>query len=202
VVPPCASRQRPFARNTPGERLVLERFDDHFLWSDAPGATPEMLTGGPPFDRVDVAVVGSDETAVSVVANGEGDVTGTAVDVETIPRIGRSADLNLVVDRSSSPYVVGYNARRPPLTNPGFRNTLARLVDQRFVVEDIFDGYAWPAVSPLDGTDHVPNELRWDDGNPVTPFLGSDGTVDAQAARASFRDAGYDYDDGALVERN
>lgn len=201
-IPPVGSGPFAFDGNTPGERLALERFDQHFLVRDPPVRLPDRLVDGPPFDRVEVLAVGPDETAVSVVANDEGDVTGTAVDVVTIPRIGRSADVDLVVNRSSAPYIVGYNTRRSPLTNPRFRNTLAQLIDQKSLAADVFGGYAWPAVSPLDGTDLVPEDLQWEGENPVTPFLGSDGTVDASAARAAFRDAGYNYDDGTLVERN
>ncbi|QLH80289.1 ABC transporter substrate-binding protein [Halosimplex pelagicum] len=201
-VPPVGSGPFAFERNVPGDRLVFERDDDHFLAEASPADLPGDVDGLPPYERIDVTVVGADETAVSMVANGDADVTGTAVGAETIPRIGRSEGVDLVVGRSPSPYVVGYNARRPPLTNPRFRNTLGHLIDRRTLVDDVFDGYAWPAASPLVGTDLVPSDLRFDGDHPVTPFLGSDGTVDADAARAAFRDAGYEYDDGTLVERD
>jgi len=201
-VPPVGSGPFAFGRNVPGDRLVLERDDDHFLADAAPADLPGDVDGLPPYERVDVTVVGADETAVSMVASGDADVTGTAVGAETIPRIGRSEPVDLVVGRSASPYVVGYNARRPPLTNPRFRNTLGHLLDRRALVDDVFEGYAWPAASPLAGTDLVPPDLRFEDGHPVTPFLGSDGTVDAAAARETFREAGYEYDDGTLVERD
>ena len=200
-VPPVGSGPFAFERNVPGDRLVLERFDDHFLADAAPAELPGDVDGPPPYERVDVTVVGADETAVSVVAGGGADVTGTAVGAATIPRIGRSEGVDLVVGRSPSPYVVGYNARRPPLTNPRFRNTLGHLIDRQALVEGVFDGYAWPAASPLAGTGLVPPDLVFGDDHPVTPFLGSEGTVDAAAARARFRDAGYEYDDGTLVER-
>ncbi|WP_436929370.1 ABC transporter substrate-binding protein [Halosimplex halobium] len=201
-VPPVGSGPFAFERNVPGDRLVLDRFDDHFLASDPPAELPGDVDGLPPFERVDVTVVGTDETAVSMVASGDADVTGTAVGAGTIPRIGRSEGVDLVVGRSPSPYVVGYNARRPPLTNPRFRNTLGHLVDQRALVDDVFDGYGWPAATLLAGTDLAPADLRFEDEHPVTPFFGSSGTVDADAARAAFRDAGYEYDDGTLVERD
>lgn len=201
-VPPVGSGPFAFERNVPGERLVLERFDDHFLADLDPDGALASMASRPPFERIVLDVVGSGETAVSVVANDEADVTGTPVGAETIPRIGRASDLDLFVDRSLAAYVVGYNTRRPPLTNPRFRHALARLVDQEAVVTDVFDGYARPAVSPLDGTAWVPEDLQWGEGNPVTPFLGSGGTVDTGAARAAFRDVGYEYDDGTLVERN
>ena len=201
-IPPVGSGPVAFEHNIPGERLVLDRFDDHFLATDPPEGVPARLRNGPPFDRIVVDVVGSDETAVSMVASDEADVTGTAAGAATVPRIGRSGDLDLVIDRSSAPYVVGYNTRRRPLTNPRFRNTLAHLIDQQWVADDVFDGYAWPAVSPLAGTDPVPEDLEWDEGNPVTPFFGSNGQIDVERARRAFRDVGYEYKDGTLVERN
>ncbi|ELZ27870.1 extracellular solute-binding protein family 5 [Halosimplex carlsbadense 2-9-1] len=201
-VPPVGSGPFTFERNVPGDRLVLERDDDHFLADAAPTDLPGEADGLPSYERIDVTVVGADETAVSMVANGDADVTGTAVGAETIPRIGRAEGVDLVVGRSASPYVLGYNTRRPPLTNPRFRNTLGHLVDRRALVEDVFDGYAWPAASPLAGTGSVSSDLRFEDGHPVTPFLGSDGTIDAAAARAAFREAGYEYDDGTLVGRD
>jgi peptide/nickel transport system substrate-binding protein len=201
-IPPVGSGPVAFERNVPGERLVLDRFDDHFLATDSPDDVPARLRDGPAFDRITVDVVGSDETAVSMVANDGADVTGTAVGAATVPRIGRSGDLDLVIDRSSAPYIVGYNTRRRPLTNPRFRNTLAHLIDQQWVANDVFDGYAWPAASPLAGTDLVPGDLEWDEENPVTPFFGSDGRVDVERAREAFRDVGYEYEDGTLVERN
>jgi len=200
-VPPVGSGPFAFERNVPGDRLVLERFEDHFLAGDPPAELPGQVDGIPPYDRIDVTVVGTDETAVSMVARGDADATGTAVSAATIPRIGRSDGVDLVVDRSASPYVVGYNARRPPLTNPRFRNTLGRLIDQEWLVAEVFDRYARPAATPLAGTDVVPADLEWDDGHPVTPFLGADGSVDVEAARAAFRDAGYEYDGETLVER-
>jgi peptide/nickel transport system substrate-binding protein len=201
-VPPVGSGPFVFERNVPGDRLVLERDDDHFLADAAPADLPGDADGLPAYERVDVTVVGADETAVSMVANGDADVTGTAVGAETIPRIGRAEGVDLVVGRSASPYVVGYNARRPPLTNPRFRNTLGHFVDRRALVDDVFDGYAWPAASPLAGAGSVPPDLRFEDDHPVTPFIGSDGALDAAAARTTFRQAGYEYDDGTLVERD
>jgi len=200
-VPPVGSGPFAFQRNVPGDRLVLERFDEHFLAVDPPAGLPGGVGEFPPFDRIDVAVVGSDDTAVSMVTGGDADVTDTPVGADTIPRIGRARDVDLVVDRSATPYVVGYNTRRPPLTNPRFRNTLGHLIDQAWLAAEVFAGYARPAVSPLAGTGLVPDDLRWDEEDPVTPFIGSNGTVDAEAARSVFREAGYGYEGETLVER-
>jgi peptide/nickel transport system substrate-binding protein len=203
-VPPVGSGPLRFVRNTPGEALVLEPFDDHYLARDAEDTLPTGVPGTSAFafDRLAVNAVGSDTAAIQLVAEGEADVTGTPVGASTVPRIGRAGDLELLVDRSASPYLVGYNARRAPLTNPRFRNTLARLVDRAHVVDRVFDGYAEPAASPLAETNWPPDDLRWSGDHPLTPFFGSDGTLDAERARDAFRDAGFQYDGGKLVAGN
>jgi peptide/nickel transport system substrate-binding protein len=134
-----------------------------------------------------------------VVESDDADVTGTAVGADTVPQIGRADELSLIVNRSESPYLVGYNARRPPLTNPRFRNTLARLIDQGYLSDEVFEGYATPAVSLLAGTSWLPADLRWEESNPVTPFLGANGELNVNRTRRTFRDVGYQYRDGALV---
>ncbi len=199
-IPPVGSGPLRFVRNTPRETLVLEPFDDHFLARGADVELPRGAAGGPAFDRLVVQVVGSDATAVGMVENGDADVTGTPVGASSVPRIGRAGELDLLVRRSGAPYVIGYNARRPPLTNPRVRNTLARLIDQASLADTVFEGYARPEASPLAGTGWLPSDLRWDGANPMTPFLGTDGELDVERARSAFREAGYQYDDGTLLE--
>lgn len=203
-VPPVGSGVLRFVRNTPDEALVLEPFPDHFLARESETDRPSGVADQPAFafDRLIARVVGSDTTAVEMVADGDADLTGTPVGAATVPRIGRASDLELLVSRSETPYLVGYNARRPPLTNPRFRHTLARLIDQTHLVSRVFDGYARPAVSPLAETDWLPPDLRWAGDNPVTPFFGAAGELDAERARSAFRDAGFQYDGGKLVAGN
>ncbi|MFC7228798.1 ABC transporter substrate-binding protein [Salinirubellus salinus] len=191
-IPPVGSGPLRFVRNTPRESLVLERFDGHF-------SVGALDLGGPAFDRLVVLIAGSDVSCVERVASGDADVTATPVGAETVPRIGRRAGLELLVERSATPYVLGYNVRRPHLNNPRFRNTLAGLVDGTHLVETVFDGYGHPAVGPLWDTRWYPAALEWDDGNPVTPFLGRRGDLDEERVREAFREAGYRYDDGRLV---
>lgn len=188
-----------FARHTPGETLVLDRFEDHFLSTGDPETLPPGMTRRPDFDQLSIRAVGSDEAAIELVGDGDADVTGTAVGADTVPRIGRESDTELLVDRSTSPFLVGYNTRRPPLANPRFRNTMARLIDQSWLVDEIFEGYATPAASLLAGTVWLPDDLDWNGENPIVPFLGADGELDDEQVRETFRAAGYQYDDGKLV---
>lgn len=198
-VPPVGSGPFAFVENEPNETLVLERNPAHFLTRDEP-SRPESFPVEPAFERLSLQVVGSDSTAVQVVADGEADVTGTSVGPRSVPGIGRAPELDLLVDRADGFYFVGYNVRRPPLTNPRFRNALAHLLDKGFVAEEVFQGYARPAASALDGTMWLPDDLVWESGDPATPFRGVDGELDLASAREELRDAGYRYDDGHLVE--
>jgi len=204
-IPPVGSGPLRFVRNTPRESLVLERFDDHFLGSESveDGGLPGSV-GPPAFERLSVQVVGTDSTAVELVADGEADVTATPVGARTVPRIGRDEALELLVDDSDQPYVLGYNVRRPHLNNPRVRRILASLIDGEHLAETTFQGYGRPAVGPLWGTRWYPAEFAWAeaDASPVTPFLGSDGDVDVERARSAFREAGYRYDDDRLVGGN
>ncbi len=197
-IPPVGNGPLQYVRNTPRESLELEPFPDHFL---ADSDASDRLDGvdSPAYDRVIVRFVGSDDAAIGVVADGDAEVTGTPVGADAVPRIGRNDGLKLVISRSSTPYLVGYNARRTPFTNPRFRNTLARLIDVEYLVSAVFDGYARPTATPIEEREWVPPDLEWDDGNPVAPFLGSDGEVDVGRAREAFRDAGFQYDGDRLL---
>jgi len=201
-VPPVGSGPLEFARNTPGESLELQRYDDHFLRREDAPNVPQAVRDGPAFDRLTVQVVASDAGATELVVDGDADVTMTSVAPSSVPRIGRADDTGLLVSRSDTPYVVGYNVRNPPLSNTRFRNTLVRLVDKAAIADDVFDGYAAPAASPLAGTGWLPETLEWHGEGPVTSFLGSNGELDVERARDAFRDAGFTYDDGALVHND
>jgi peptide/nickel transport system substrate-binding protein len=192
-IPPVGSGPFEFVQNTPRERLLLERDGDHF--SARPDAGFPDWIAEPSFDELAVTVAGSDVAAVESVTDGDADVTGTAVGASTVPRIGRAEGAELLVRRSDRPYVLGYNTHRPHLENPRFRHTLARLIDEAHLSDEALDGYGRPAVGPLHGTAWYPEDLEWADGNPVVPFIGERGELDAEAAREAFREAGYQYDD-------
>ena len=195
-IPPVGSGPLAFAGATRNDRLVLERFEDHFLHREA---TASGLSGavadGAPFEKLVVRHVGSDPAAVELVASGEADMTLAGAGPDVVRRVGRSDALDLLVDRSQSFYFVGFNTRRAPYANPRFRQLLTRLVDRTNLSRSVFSTFATPAVSPLAGTDWVPERLTWQGRDPIAPFLGTAGSVDAERARAAFREAGYRYDE-------
>jgi peptide/nickel transport system substrate-binding protein len=212
---PVGSGPVRFVEATPGERVVFERTPGHFLArAGSPAADdgsngspagdadregiPDAYLGTPSFDRLEVSVVGSDVEAVQWVADGHADGTVSHLGPDSVPRIGREEAVRLVSTRSAAFYYVGYNARRAPLSNPRFRGVVASLVDKAAVVDDAFAGHARPASTPLSTSpEWVPEALRWDadDGDPIHPFRGEDGTLDVASTRDALREIGYRFDE-------
>ena len=188
------------------EEVVFQPFEEHFLTRGEGDLTeiPERFAGGFPFDELRFRVTPSNETAVELVV--QGDLDGTAMDVdpreEIIERIAGASEVSMVVERSPSAYHIGYNTSTRPFSNPYFCRLVARLVDKQYIVDNIFRGYGAPASNPFDGTQWSPNDLGFDSADPVVPFLGTDGEVDAEQARAEFRKQGFEFDeDGTLLLR-
>ena len=210
---PVGSGPIRFVEATPEESVAFERNPDHFLArageeessSDPAAGVPERFRGKPAFDRLEVGVMPSDIAAVQAVGDGLADATVSNIGPDAVPRIGREADARLVTGRAGGFYHVGYNARRAPLSNPRFRAVLASLVDKSALVDDAFSGYAEPAASPLaTSPEWVPSDLSWEgrETDPASPFVGDDGSLDVEAARERFRDAGYRFDnEGRLLSR-
>lgn len=186
-------------RQIPRTELALERTDDHFLYADA----PDWFDGGPGYDRLVVRIAPSASAAVELVDAAEVDATDTPVGPERVRQIGRADGVSLEVSGTRAFYHVGFNTRRPPLSNYQFRRAVASLLDKDYLVDRTFSGYARPAASPLAPTQYLPPDLSWSERDPVLPFPGSNGSLDEAEARAIFEDAGYSHaDDGALLARS
>lgn len=181
------------------ETVVLRPFEDHFLQRGAGviDDIPAEFVGEPSFDRLEFVIVPSNETAVNQVAQQEVDATATSVDPRegVIERIIGASGVSQFTEQSNSPYQIGFNTGTAPFSNPYFRRLLARLVDKKYVTEEIFGGYGRPAAHPFDGTRWNPDDLAFDESDPVLPFLGTDGEVDVPEARAAFRKHGFEFDE-------
>ncbi|WP_459191761.1 ABC transporter substrate-binding protein [Halosimplex sp. J119] len=195
---PVGSGPFEFERAVPSESLRLSRFDDHFLRED-PSGLPDWLSGAPAYEEIRLSAVGSDDSAVELVASGDADATVAPLGAAVVPRIGRESALDLVSDRSRAFYHVGYNVRTAPLSNARFRRVVARLVHRSNLVDTVFDGYARSAESPLAGTGWYDPDRIPDDVGPGDTFVDDSGDVDVDAAKAAFVEAGYRYDDGSLL---
>lgn len=201
AIPPVGSGLLRFEAATNRESLRLRRFADHFVERDVALPFSEAVSDGSAFEELRLQFVGSDSTAVDLVRTGEADATLLGVGTDLVRTIGRAEALTLLLDRTDAFYVLGFNVRRAPFANPRFRRLLARLLDRHTLDEQAFGGYLNPAVSPLAGSRPVPDDVAWDGGDPVAPFLGTDGRLDERAVREAFSAAGYRFDEqGNLLE--
>lgn len=181
------------------ESITLETFPDHFLYGEQPDGIPDRFSGDPPFDTVRFTVAPSDDTAVEVLLNDNADASADGLQARVVPRIVRSDDVSLTVRRSDRFYHIGYNCRRAPTTDPNFRRAVAGHIDRRTIVTESLGGYGTPAQAPLRGK-WVPDGLQLN-GPAAIPFLGTNGALDADAARETFREAGYRYEGDELITR-
>ncbi|WP_135534332.1 ABC transporter substrate-binding protein [Halostella pelagica] len=202
---PVGSGMFAFDSATAGEQLTLQSFDDHFLSQEREQDLEppvEQFAGGPAYDTLEYIVTPSGAAAIELIENDEMDIVGSTLDPEDAPRANKSDSVRLLTDSSSEFYIAGFNARRSPLTNPHFRRCLARLFDREQIAEDVFDGYATPANTPLHGTEYVPSDLEWNGESAVGAFPSENGDMDVEAAKQLFLDKGYRYsDDGELLSQ-
>ena len=196
---PVGSGPLRFVAADPDRSLTLERFEPHFLYGDDTEGIPGPLAEPPAFDRVAFTVAPSDDAAAKLLEAGEADVTADGIGAGRLPRVSRTEELELLLARAEPFYMVGYNCRRPPLSNERFRRVVARLLDRESLVSASFRGYADAAEAPL-RPPWTPETLAWD-GTAELPFLGEAGALDVETARAAFREAGYQYDGDRLVTR-
>lgn len=203
---PLGSGPLQFESAVEDQELVLRRNDDHLL-NREPDALPtqlaERFAGGIPFERLEIQIVRSDDAALGLLINDDVDATISDMNPAIVPRIGREAEIDLHVEQSPLLYLVGCNTLRAPLGNPHFRRLIARLVDKGSIQVEVFGGFARPASSPLAGTEWLPTDLRWEDGDPELPFFGrDDGEIDIEGVRNYLRDAGFEFSrDGELLEQ-
>lgn len=196
---PIGSGPFQFVEATPDDEVLFERFEDHFL-QQMPEEIPTEYHQTPAYSTLQFRIVPSQDSALELLENGEADATLGGLRESIVPRIGRAPGVQLSVAQSNTFYHIGYNCRRAPLVDPQFRRVLSRLIDREMLVRDVFAGYATPSVAPLPTSKWLPPELEWD-GEAYLPFIGQDGELDEDAARAVFREAGYIYDDGQMVSR-
>ncbi|SIR76994.1 peptide/nickel transport system substrate-binding protein [Haladaptatus litoreus] len=203
-----------FSNAEPKKQLTLERFDQHFLRRidttdetiDISSYLPSHLqhlqqyAGGPQFERLRFIVVPSGAAATQIVLNDEADATATGVSTTDVRTIGRADNVQLHVDQSPAMYHVGFNARKTPFSNVRFRRAVAQLLDKDYIVDEVFDGYAEPAASPLARHESIAEDLRWVNADPVLPFPGANGILNRAKAKATFKNAGFRYtSDGKLL---
>ena len=187
-VPPVGSGPYQFVARSEGDQLTLERFDDHFTLRSGVERPAPMV------ETFSIDISPNSETAIQAVENDTADVTIAAVDTNRVGSVDEAGGQQLLESPSWTCYFLGFNTRKAPFGNPRFRRVIARLIDKEWLVENVFYGHARPVATPVT-EQWVPDTLTWDGQDPETPFLGANGEVDVDAARAAFEDAGFRYDD-------
>ncbi|ELZ00448.1 family 5 extracellular solute-binding protein [Natrialba asiatica DSM 12278] len=197
-LPPIGSGPFQFENRTQREFVTLERFDEHFTRRESvalPEASAETLR---------IRIDPRSTSAIELVETDEADVTSLALESYVVDdvleaesereQISDSDPLEVIESSTGSFYHLGFNARTAPFSNPRFRRVIARLIDKEQLVSDVFYGHARPIAAPVT-REWTPDSLAWTGTDPETPFLGTDGELDVEAARAAFEEAGFRYDD-------
>ncbi|WP_425499080.1 ABC transporter substrate-binding protein [Natronosalvus amylolyticus] len=193
-VPPVGSGPFEFHDRAEREHLTLERFGDHFTARDdvsLPSAT---------VDRLRAQIDPRSPSAISLLETGDSDITMSPLEAYVYDDLEESAEKRVLETPSEGFYHVGFNTRSAPFANPYVRRAVARLIDEAWLVETVFEGYAEPLATPV-ADEWTPDSLVFEEADPVVPFFGEDGDLDVSAARSAFEAAGYRYDGDKLVVR-
>ncbi|QCC52241.1 ABC transporter substrate-binding protein [Halapricum salinum] len=195
---PVGAGTLAFESRTVEESLVLTRNSDHPM--NREGTALFERFGPLAFDSLRFRVVPSDLAGLSLLTDGDVDATVPKLGNDVISNVRNESAVDLVTSPSRTVYHVGFNARRRPLQNPGFRRAIARLFDKGDIVESTFDGHADPLTTPVTDAEWIPSSLAWNGSDPEVPFAGSGGEFDVERAKQYFEDAGFQYtNDGRLV---
>jgi len=187
------------ANRTEGESVRFSRFEEHPLNRDDGSPLADRF-GQLAFSELVVSLTPSDLTMVAYLRENAADVTAPSLDNKIVSGVVSRDGLSLATSESRTLYHVGFNTRRRPLRNPSFRRAVAHLINKGAIVESIFDGYAEPRTTPVRGDSWIPEDLRWNNGDPEVPFAGVEDELFTENARKHFSNAGYHYtDDDILV---
>ncbi|WP_049924942.1 ABC transporter substrate-binding protein [Halopiger goleimassiliensis] len=181
------------------DALELEPFDDHPL-RDPDADRPAVLEEFSQYAGLTFRIEPNAGAMIESLADEAIDVTGTDVPPEEVDAIREAEGVDLVTSRTRSFYMIGYNIHDPTLGNPQFRQILSRLIDREHVVSELLGGFGRvpETLSGLVGIAPESGGLDWESS--IAEFPGSDGEIDPEQVRTLFKDAGYRYDDGELLE--
>ena len=199
---PIGSGPFVYVESSEEDDLILSRNEDHFLHDlESPHEQLEPLQGEDPFEAIEFEVAVNVGVALNDIDSGEKDITAASIPATNVEDVRNNYEnTTVLVGEGWEFFVIGFNARRHPMGNHQFRQTVARLVDRNHIAETILEGYAQPSDTSLKRTSFNMDEFTWNGHSRLGEFPGEDGTVDAEAARDTFRDAGFRFDeDGNLI---
>ncbi|SNZ04309.1 peptide/nickel transport system substrate-binding protein [Natronoarchaeum philippinense] len=202
--PAIGSGPYRFENASAGNRLVLSKNEDHFLFDGRSlGDRYAPFTAGGSFEELRFDVIEQSLLLIGSVEDDTIDIGASPIWPEHAEGAKQAPNAELLSGGNGEFYMLGFNTRRHPLNNHQFRTAVARLIDREYAVEEMMYGHAEPADSPLVQTEYLPEQFAWDGQPTFGAFPGDAGEVDPESAKELFRDAGFRYDDsGKLVTQN
>ncbi|WP_121742372.1 ABC transporter substrate-binding protein [Natronorubrum halophilum] len=192
-VPPIGSGPYQFGSQSERSHLTLERFDDHFTLDE------DVDLPGPTVDELRFTVDPGSSSSIAQVESDNADLTSSMLGAHSLGDISDDTTAELIDDPSWTFYHVGFNTRTAPCNDPRFRRAVTQLIDKEWIVQEIFfEDHATPLSTPV-ADEWVPDSLEWDGADPVTPFVGTEGTLNVEAARAAFEAENFRYDDNGRL---
>ncbi len=180
-----------------GSSLRLEPYREHVLWQESDVEIPALASQ---YEALEFQVAANREAALESILEGDLELIAGALPAAAADELSTTDDVNLLERATHSFYLIGYNTRHPELGNPQFRHIVSQLVDRHHVAAEFFDGRATPAAAHNELAGVAGDSWKTPVTSGIEPFPGSDGEIDDEQVRSMFRDAGYRYDDGSLLE--
>ncbi|OAQ51190.1 ABC transporter substrate-binding protein [Natrinema mahii] len=191
-IPPIGSGPYRFESHSEDEQVVLERYEDHFTLRETVDLG-EPVPGGIRF-----TVDPGSTSSIRRVDDGGADLTASMLNAHSLGAIPDTPNVRQLSSPHRTFYYVGFNVRNAPLSNPHFRRAITQLIDKETIVDEVFYDHATPTATPVTD-DWVPATLEWGGEDPVTPFVGSNGRLNVEAAKSAFETAGFRYDDNGRL---
>ncbi|RPJ20640.1 MAG: hypothetical protein EHM35_19205, partial [Planctomycetaceae bacterium] len=119
---------------TPGSKVVLKRFDDH--WK-----------GKPLLDKIEFRAVPEAQTRLSMLEAGQADLINDVAPTDA-QRVTANANLQLLRTKGLRPFWIEFNVNLPMFQDVNLRRALNHAVDKEAIVKNIFMGYASVMDSP------------------------------------------------------
>lgn len=167
-------------------KLVLHRFDDHWMW-DGDWRAEHLGDGarsGPGIDRVIWVNVGNINALIGGLQNGEIDAVAGRLSNTQAERAAEESGVERMVADNFAPLDTKLMFSAPLVRDKEFRVALAKSVDKAGFVEQVLQGRA--TVPP--GENFISDLMAWH--NPDT----RDYRYDVEEARAVLSRAGYTWD--------
>lgn len=122
---------------TPGEKVVLEKFDEY--WNADQAAV---------YETVDLAITADAVTAQQMLTAGEVKYS-TQIPLENIGSFEDNPDYEVKVSKSPFNFLAFFNTTRPPLDNPDVRRALSYAIPYEDIIEVGAQGYGSQSRGPV-----------------------------------------------------